>query len=512
MSKKRILFITLDQWRGDCFSAAGHPIVKTPNIDRIARLGTVFKNHYANAAPCGPSRACLYTGTYLHKNRSVANGTPLSNQFTNFALIARDRGYDPVLFGYTDTSVDPSDIPHNDPRLFSYEGVLPGLRPIVHDPFEAGSLEWGRWLAQKGLDVPSFPRDLYMADPTFTTPKPRPETFAPTQFSTEQSESAFMVEKIIEYISNRDSDDFFIHASFIRPHPPRRNPYGFHDFVDLEDVDPFLGAKTKEQEAGIHPLTELALGVDFLIPKDEGDRLQKRATYYGSIAEVDLHIGTLIDYLQREGILESTYIVLTADHGDQNGDHHLFEKLGFYDESFHIPLVVAGPELKKNKTIDQFTEAVDVLPTICEIIGEAIPKQCDGNSLLPYLKGLPFPSWWRTSAHFEWDFRSFRRRLGGPLLEIPASYFTLTVSRSSKYKLVTFSAPQDFLPPLLFDIQSDPDQIHNLMNDGDKYRSIAGEIALEVVAWRMRTDDRRHANQLLTHESGLIEEEVFANP
>ncbi len=512
MNKKRILFITLDQWRGDCFSAAGHPIVKTPNIDRIAALGSIFKNHYANAAPCGPSRACLYTGTYLHKNRSVANGTPLSNDFTNFAQIARGEGYDPVLFGYTDTSVDPSNLALDDPRLFSYEGVLPGLRPVVHDPFEAGSLEWGRWLSEHGIDVPSFPRDLYQADPTFVSSKNRPDTYAPTQFRIEQSESAFMVEKIIEYISQRESDDFFIHASFIRPHPPRRNPYGFHDFVDMEEVDPFLGANTKDQEAKVHPLTELALGVDFLTPTDEADRRQKRATYYGSIAEVDLHIGTLIDFLEASGILETTYVIITADHGDQNGDHHLFEKLGFYDETFHIPLITSGPGILKGQSFDVFTEAVDILPTICEIIDAQIPKQCDGNSLLPYLKGEPFPTWWRSSAHYEWDFRSFRRRLGGPLLQIPPSYFTLTVSRGSKFKLVTFSAPTDFLPPLLFDVEEDKNQIHNLYLVDGQFRSIASELAIDLLAWRMRTDDRRHANQLLTHEEGLIEEEVFTNP
>ena len=138
-------------------------------------------------------------------------------------------------------------------------------------------------------------------------------------------------------------------------------------------------------------------------------------------------------------------MIITADHGDQNGDHHLFEKLGFYDETFHIPLITSGPGILKGQSFDVFTEAVDILPTICEIIDAQIPKQCDGNSLLPYLKGEPFPTWWRSSAHYEWDFRSFRRRLGGPLLQIPPSYFTLTVSRGSKFKLVTFSAPTDLL-------------------------------------------------------------------
>ena len=124
---RNVLFITVDQWRGDCLSAVGHPVVTTPALDRLAAQGALFANHWANAAPCGPSRACLYTGTYLHHNRSVLNGTPLDARFTNVALLARQAGYDPVLFGYTDTSLDPRTLPADDPRLRSLRAGAAGL-------------------------------------------------------------------------------------------------------------------------------------------------------------------------------------------------------------------------------------------------------------------------------------------------------------------------------------------------------------------------------------------------
>ncbi|MFT5013793.1 MAG: arylsulfatase A-like enzyme, partial [Dinoroseobacter sp.] len=101
MTKMNLLLITADQWRGDCLSAVNHPVVKTPNLDRIAAEGILFTNHYANAVPCGPSRACLHTGMYLHNHRSATNGTPLDSRFTNWAKELRQKGYDPVLFGYT---------------------------------------------------------------------------------------------------------------------------------------------------------------------------------------------------------------------------------------------------------------------------------------------------------------------------------------------------------------------------------------------------------------------------
>ena len=129
-----VLFVTVDQWRGDCLGAAGHPVVRTPNLDRLAAGGVSFRRHFAQAAPCGPSRASLYTGMYLMNHRSVLNGTPLDARHTNVALVARRLGYEPALFGYTDTSVDPRTVAPDDPRLRSLRGRAPGLRSGVRPP------------------------------------------------------------------------------------------------------------------------------------------------------------------------------------------------------------------------------------------------------------------------------------------------------------------------------------------------------------------------------------------
>jgi arylsulfatase A-like enzyme len=124
-----VLFVTVDQWRGDCVGSLGHPVVRTPAFDALATGGVAFARHWAVTAPCGPSRASLHTGMYLQNHRSVGNGTPLDARFTNVALEARAAGYDPVLFGYTDATVDPRTVSDpDDPRLRSYEGVLPGFR------------------------------------------------------------------------------------------------------------------------------------------------------------------------------------------------------------------------------------------------------------------------------------------------------------------------------------------------------------------------------------------------
>ena len=233
----------MDQWRGDCLSAIGHPVVSTPNLDAFASTGVLFANHWANIAPCGPSRTTLHTGMYAQNHRSVLNGTPLDARFTNIALEARAAGWDPKLFGYTDTSVDPRTVLDDDPRLRSYEGILPGFDAVLNDPEEtAGSLGWGRWMAEQGVDVPARPRDLYQPDRSFPGAEAHGESWAPTRFAAEHTETAFVMDHLLGWLDQHAGDEpWFVHASFIRPHPPYRNPVGYHDRYSAEQITGFRG-------------------------------------------------------------------------------------------------------------------------------------------------------------------------------------------------------------------------------------------------------------------------------
>ena len=154
-----VLFITADQWRGDCLTSAGHPMVMTPHLDALAADGVRFARHYANAAPCGPSRACLHTGLYLHNHRSVTNGTPLYARHTNWALEAAAHGHDPVLFGYTDTSADPRGLGPDDALLFTYEGPLPGIRVVRG--MDGRPTVWRDWLKSQDYETPDDPAQAY---------------------------------------------------------------------------------------------------------------------------------------------------------------------------------------------------------------------------------------------------------------------------------------------------------------------------------------------------------------
>jgi arylsulfatase A-like enzyme len=126
-ARMNVLFITADQWRADLqerAAALGRPL---ENLAALAREGTSFLGHYGQAQPCGPSRASLYTGLYAHKHRSVFNGAPLDRRHATLFQLARAAGYRPVLFGYTDTTLDTRGQFPADPDYGNFENVAPGL-------------------------------------------------------------------------------------------------------------------------------------------------------------------------------------------------------------------------------------------------------------------------------------------------------------------------------------------------------------------------------------------------
>jgi arylsulfatase A-like enzyme len=508
--RRNVLFITADQWRGDSLSAVGHPFLATPALDALARRGVLFANHWANAAPCGPSRACLYTGTYQHHNRSVQNGTPLDARFDNVATLAREVGYDPVLFGYTDTSIDPRTVRPDDPRLYSYEGILPGFRAVIHDPWEQGSREWAAWLRHQGVEVPAHTHDMYLPIEDFPGADKHGSTWAPARFRAEHSETAFVVGGLIDWLDTYGDEPFFVHASLVRPHPPRRNPLGYHDLFDTEQVPEFVGAPTREDEAGLHPFNGLVMDMDEVRVPNEGERRQLRATYQGAQREVDDQLGRLFDYLEHRGLLDTTLIVFTSDHGEMGGDHWLLEKLGYWDQSFHIPLIVVDPSTKaaasRGTVVHSFTESVDVLPTICAWMGVHIPLQVDGWSLEPFLAGEGAPTHWRDVAHFEWNFSNAGNPAAENAFGLPMSQCSLAVARGTTTKFVQFATPSALFPPLLFDLADDPGQLHNLLGGSPTQATIG--LALEqteaLLHWYMRDGERHLSGTLLTPDRGAV--------
>lgn len=500
-----ILFITADQWRGECLSALAHPVVKTPSLDALAKEGVLFKQHYAQATPCAPSRTSLHTGTYLHNNRCVLNGTPVDSRLDNWAKEVRKAGYDPSLFGYTDTGVDPRGLSKKDPRLAHYSEPLPGMgryTPLYKDV----SVDWVSYLRGKGYVIPEEPSELYAKKVEGTDWKDGAETPLPLAIEAEDNETHFMVDECIGWI-NAQTRPWVTHLSLLRPHPPFAAPEPYNSRYDPATLTPPTRQTSKDREAEQHPylrhcLENTRYGSTIPSADDNGldrDIQQAQSQYYGLMNEVDDNLGRLIESLKANGSWDSTLIIFTSDHGEQMGDHWLTGKLGYFDQSYYVPLIIRDPRVSadatRGKQIEAFTENVDIMPTMLDWLGCDIPTQCDGYSLMPMINTGKAPSFWRKEVHWECDFRDIIIDNELHNLDLTAHQCNLAVIRDEHYKYVHFTA----LPPLFFDLRADPGELNDLAGD-PSYHAIMLTYLQKMMSWRMNYTDRALTEISLTED------------
>lgn len=493
MQAKNVLLIVVDQWRGDTLAALGHPCLKTPHIDALCSEGVTFRNHFTQAAPCGPGRASLLTGLYMMNHRVVQNAVPLDRRHTNLALEVRKASYEPALVGYTTTTPDPRVTTPGDPDFRILGGLMTGWHPV-------GSLvpertPYYNWLRARGYQVPRRPEEIWLP----VDGAGRGATLSASRVPKELSDTAWSTECALTYLSGRVGKPWFLHLGYYRPHPPFIAPAPYNAMYDPADVPPPVRAASPAEEGKQHPLLAYYMqsvkqakffcdGQDLASAMSEAEVRMMRCAYYGMISEIDDHIGRVVRFLKETEQYENTLIILTCDHGEQLGDHHLLGKLGYFDESFRIPLVIRDPAPQANGRrgciVEAFTETIDVMPTILEWTGVAVPRPCDGVSLRPFLYDGE-PADWRTEAHYEFDFRTYFSDVEEDVLGLHVDQCGLAVVQDSHYKYVHFDA----LPPLFFDLQADPGQFHNLA-DHPAYAANVLTYAQKMLSWRLHYADR----------------------
>lgn len=508
--RPNVLFICADQWRGDCLSGAGHPTVRTPNLDRLAAGGVLFKKHFGQCTPCGPSRVSLLTGLYLMNHRSGRNGTPLDARHTNIALEARKGGYDPALFGYTDTSPDPRGKHPRDPALTAYdEGVIAGFTVPVRmsermDP-------WVADLIARGHDLPRGREDVYRSPRGAVPPAGRGFRFLPTRHSADESETAFLTDAFLKWHAVRGERPWFAHLVYYRPHPPLIAPEPYNAMYDPARIPLPNRAASVAEEADNHPFAAGALALLSVpgaydenspldpVHADDLEILQMRAAYFGLITEVDANIGSIVERLKTSGDYDNTLIVFTSDHAELLGEHHLWGKEAYFDGAFHLPLIIRDPrpEAVRGVTIDAFTEAIDVMPTILDWLGLETPRACDGRSLQGFLRGEA-PANWRGEIFFEHDFRDVAGQTAELALGLSSDQCCYAVIRDHAYKYVHFAG----LGPLLFDLAEDPHELRNLAARPEM-TGVLLRYAQKMLDWRLVHADRTLTNMALT-PAGLV--------
>ena len=493
--RPNVLLITADQWRGDCLGVMNHPVVRTPNLDRFAQKATVFEKHFATCAPCSPARASLYTGLYQMNHRVVQNGTPLDNRFDNVARAARRAGYVPTLFGYTDTSPDPRVHHSNDPSLSTYEGTLPGFE--VRQYLAEDDKPWLAWLADRG-----YSKDAIANIHAVVPDDKHRISLNPTAYRAEDSQTAFLTNAFLSWLREQEKVvPWFAHISFLRPHPPLSLPAPYNAMYAPEDGPEFLGAASAAEQAGLHPLIAALQEVQRLsshIPGGDGlvrdltrDDLRRiRALYYGSISEVDVQLGRLFAGLEAAGFSEDTLIIFTSDHAEMLGDHWMLGKGGFFEQSYHIPLMIKAPAQAKGDRVSAFTSAADVFPTLVDMLEIEPLHAPDGTTLRPFLQGGT-PLHWRNAAVFEFDFRALETVLRPHLADqLEPRDLALMSLRNTEWQYVHFPA----LPPLLLKPVEGSGINHAVLPEG---QHALMECQSQLLSLRMRHNENTLARKLV---------------
>ena len=506
---RNILLIILDSWRGTALGVAGDPCIRTPHLDTLAADGVLFRRHYCQAVPCGPSRASLMTGQYLMNHRVVRNGTPMRAELTHLARELRRAGYDPSLIGFTTSVPDPRVTDWNDPR-FRAHNIMDGWTTVR--AFEGERIEYLRYLDSLGYDAAGRYVDLFDPDAGNGQSGGARSLADPSPIPAEHSETAWCAQAALDFIHYHHRDQWMLHLGFFRPHPPFIAPVPYHEMYDPAELPPPVRAASPDEEAKSHPFLEYFLGTigaqsaarhlrGRAADLTETDIMQIKAQYYGLCTEVDDQLGKVFDLLKRTGQYERTLIVVTSDHGEQLGDHHMILKRSYFEQSFHVPLIIRDPRSEadstRGRTVEQFTENVDILPTILDWLGRPILRQCDGRSLLPFCHGLE-PENWRTEVYYEFDFRDLVTMAPHEALGLDIDECCFAALRDDRFAYIHFAA----LPPLLFDMQLDPGQFTNLADHPD-YRGVALEYARRMLSWRLRHADRTLTG-IIASPDGLV--------
>lgn len=481
MGKSRnVLFIIADQFRWDALGAAGNTVVKTPNLDALAAEGVLFSECFVQTAPCGPSRACIYTGRYACSHRSIQNMTPLADAHETLPVHLSRAGYRPAIMGYNDYEIDPGLLSCDDVRTrsLSYNHFLPGWHETYLHEYD--SPEYFEYLRQKGypesllsheaVHRPKVPED---ADRT------RLSLRYPAHYRAEDSESQFLTSRAIDFLGRNQGHSWFLSLNYIKPHPPRICPAPYHAMY--EDMPAWPAMRRPVELAVEHPYYRYM----HKSPQLESDRdvHDCRANYYGMITELDTCLGRLCQAIKEMGEWDNTLVVFSSDHGEYLGDHYLTDKGHFYESGMRVPLVVRDPssfaDTTRGARLDGLCESIDLAPTMLEWLGIPLPDRFQGRSLLNRVRGETNHG--KPAIFFEYDFR-----LDHPSLD--PDQCLLWVIRDRDYKYVQFADPS--MAPLLFDMRNDPGEFDDL-SQRSIYAPIVTQYCQALLRWRMRNEDQR---------------------
>ena len=479
-----ILFIMYDQLRFDYLGCAGHPHLETPNFDRVASLGVRFTNAYSQSPVCGASRMSFYTGRYVSSHGAQWNNFPLRVGEHTLGDHLRNAGMECWLIGKTHMKMDAEGMA----RLgLDPDGVI-GARQ-AECGFDVWVRDDGLWAEGPDgfYDEKRSPYNEYLKSRGYDGQNPWADyanagiekgskasgwifdnADKPANIRETDSETPWLTSEAIRFLDDAKRR-WCTHLSYIKPHWPYIVPAPYHAMYGGNHVPAAVRSEAELEDP--HPVYAAFMGNRIARAfRREEVRRKVIPAYMGLIKQCDDQLGRLLDHLETQGRMADTMIVLTSDHGDYLGDHWLGEKDLFHDPSVKIPLIIYDPRPEADGTrgtvCDALVESIDLAPTFVEAAGGSVADHIlEGRSLAPWLRG-EMPDW-RSFAISEYDYSVTPMRAA---LGVTARDARLFMVFDGRHKL--FHAEGGFRP-MLFDLASDPDELHDLAKNSGHEAEIA---------------------------------------
>lgn len=437
MHPKNLLIIMSDQHNRRTLGCYGHPIVQTPNLDRLAARGSLFTDAYTPCPVCVPARAAFATGKYVHQIGTWDNAIAYDGRVPSWHHLLRDRGHHVVSIGKLHFRSKDDDNGFSDEQIGMHiiDGVgdLLGLVRDEDMPKRGGSYKMAKMAGPGESMYTTYDRDIAARAQVW----------------------------LREEAHKHQDKPWVLFVSFVCPHfPLTAPPEYFYRYWDQDLPLPKLYDRKHER---LHPYLEDYRGSFAYDEFFETPEMIKRAQagYFGLCSFLDENVGKVLAALDTAGLTDSTRIVYTSDHGDNLGTRGLWGKSTMYEESVGVPLIVAGPDIPAGRRVGVPANILDIYPFIMRGAGEE-----DAKTISPDHPGTSLETLIAAPAADRVVFSEYHG-MGSKT----AAYML----RKGPYKLVYYA---DY-PPQLFDLASDPEELTDIAGQANA-KPVLDELTAEL--------------------------------
>jgi arylsulfatase A-like enzyme len=419
--RPNILLLCADDHRADAIGGLGHPVLRTPNWDRLLRDGTVFTHTFTTVPVCTPARAELLSGCSALSTGVRWFGDTLPSHLPLLPHTFVQAGYNTFFTGKWHNDGHPTERGYQETRRV----------------FVGGMTDHRMRFEENGKTVTGFSSELF-------------------------------AEAVCDYVRAQEEEEkpWFAHVAFTAPHDPRTPPMGWRVDPRRVPLPPNFMPEHPFDNGEMTIRDELLTG----FPRTEEEIRQHLADYYGMLLHLDAQVGRILAELDATHQRNQTLVVYTSDHGLAVGSHGLMGKMNLYDHSVRVPLILRGPGVPEGVQQDALCMGFDLYPTLCDLCAIPIPDTVEGKSLKPVLER-------ETHTHRDTVFSTYR---DVQRMVRTDRYKYIFYPQIDKEQLFDLTSDPHELTNLLDEWRFRPTQWYKPAEDPMKYREIANSLRVRL--------------------------------